>query len=157
MKTISVNCVANVSVEEAWKKMRDLGKPHFYVPGLTGAEITSIQKEGVGTSRRVYSSRTPLIETVTAWDEGRGFTLKLHSDSGDGIPPLFKNASFQYALEPVSESETKLINCMQFEMKWGILGDLLSRIIMKSMHQMQKKIVISQKMYYETGEAQKSP
>ncbi|WKD49020.1 SRPBCC family protein [Microbulbifer spongiae] len=155
MKMISVSCVANVSAEKAWEKMRDLSKPHFYVPGVTGAVIISTQKEGIGTSRRIFSSRAPLIETVTAWNEGRGFTLKLHSDDGDGIPPLFKKASFQYALEPLSKYQTRLTNCMNFEMKWGKLGHLLSGLIMRSMRQMQENIITAQKEYYETGKSQK--
>jgi hypothetical protein len=38
----------HVSREEAWEKPRDLSAAIHYLPGLTRAEITTEQREGVG-------------------------------------------------------------------------------------------------------------
>ena len=152
---VSSTSIANIDVGTAWQKLSDLSKAHFYVPDLTGTEITTEQKTGVGTSRYVYSNRAPLIETVTTWEEGKGFTLKLHHDKGDGVPPLFKTGRFHYAIQAEGDNQTRLTNTMEVEMKFGLLGKLLGKLIGKTMQQMQDQITVGQKLFYETGKKAK--
>lgn len=152
MHKVVASAVVDIPIDQAWAKLSDLSKAHYYVPDLTGTEFITEQKQGVGASRYVYSNRAPLIETVTQWNEGQGFSLRLHHDKGDGVPPMFSRARFHYSLEPISDSQTKLINSMEFEMKWGPIGQLLAKLIVKPMQQMQEKIVVGQKLYYETGD-----
>jgi len=152
MHKVSSTCVANIDLASAWQKLSDLGQAHMYVPDLTGTEITTNAKTGIGASRRVYSQRPPLIETVVEWNEGSGFTLKLHNDYGDGVPPMFSMASFVYEISAESTTTTRLSNTMEFEMKWGAIGNLLAKLIAKPMQQMQEQIVYGQKLYYETGQ-----
>ena len=157
MYKVSATTVANIDIASAWQKLSDLSQAHLYVPDLTGTEITTDTKTGVGTSRRVYSQRSPLIETVVEWNEGSGFILKLQNDKGDGVPPMFSRASFSYELSAESDTTTRLSNSMAFDMKWGALGNLLAKLIIKPMQQMQDQIVYGQRLYYETGEqAQKA-
>jgi hypothetical protein len=48
MSTASAEVTIAMPREQVWDKMRDLSRPHFYVPGVTGCEITTAQREGVG-------------------------------------------------------------------------------------------------------------
>ena len=83
-------------VAESWRLLGDLSLAHHYVPGVVRTEVTTQRKRGIGASRRVYSSDTDYInETVTAWQEGRGFTLALHTDDGSAPAP-FREAAFTY-------------------------------------------------------------
>ena len=74
-----------------------------YVPGIQRTEITSSAPEGIGASRRVYTSDTDyLIETVLAWRPEQGFTLAL--TDADGCAPLpFSAARFAYQIEAAGE------------------------------------------------------
>lgn len=152
MHKVTATTVANVDIQTAWQKLSDLSKAHLYVPDLTRTEITTELKQGVGTSRRVHSIRPTIIETVVEWNEGTGFKLKLHNDAGDGVPPLFSRASFTYTISKESDKQTRLTNSMEFQMKWGMLGNLLAKLITKPMQAMQEQIVVGQRLYYETGE-----
>lgn len=151
LQSITATAIANVSIEHAWEKLSDLSQAHQYVPDLTGTKITTESKQGVGTSRLVYSNRAPLIETVIEWEEGSRFLLKLHTKQGDEVPPLFKRASFEYAISEESASQTRLSNTMNFEMKWGAVGTLLAKLLVPTVQKMHEQIVIGQKLYYETG------
>ena len=86
------------------------------------------------------------------WNEGKGFTLRLHNDKGDGVPPLFSRATFKYAISAESATQTRLTNTMTFEMKWGWLGSMLAKLIMRPIQHLHSQIVIGQKLFYETGE-----
>jgi hypothetical protein len=149
---ITASTIANLPIEEAWVKLSDLGKAHYYVPDLTACEITTDQHIGVGASRIVRSSRPPMIETVVEWNEGEGFLLRLHHDKGDGMPPLFSRATFRYSLNKESATTTRLTNTLSYDMKWGIIGNLLGAMIQKTMQKMQKQVTYGQRLYYETGE-----
>ncbi len=57
MPTSAYEIEVHVSREEAWEKLCDLSAAIHYVPGLTSAEITTEQREGVGVSRRVCQGK----------------------------------------------------------------------------------------------------
>ena len=151
---IQASTTANLPIDQAWAKLSNLSLAHRYVPDITETKITTEQKTGVGASRIVYGRRAPLIETVVEWDEGRGFVLRLHHDKGDGVPPLFKHATFQYAID-AEGNYTKLTNTMTIVPKGGWLGDGFAKLIRKPMLQMQNRITYGQRLFYETGEAPK--
>lgn len=152
MLHITATAVADISIEEAWGKLSDLELAHFYVPDLTSTEITTDLKQGVGASRRVYSNRPTIIETVIEWNEGQGFLLNLQHDKGDGVPPLFSKGNFRYTLTKESDSSTRLTNTLSIEMKWSLFGKLLSKLIIPTLDKMQNQIVVGQKLFYETSE-----
>ena len=149
---IAATTVAHLPIEQAWEKLSDLSKAHYYVPDLTASDITTEETTGVGASRIVRSSRPPMIETVIEWNEGEGFLLRLHHDKGEGMPPLFSKATFRYSLSKESDSTTRLTNTLSYDMKYGPFGLLLGKLIEGTMHKMQKQVTVGQRLYYETGE-----
>ena len=150
---VTAQVLINLDIATSWQKLSDLRQPHCYVPDLTHTEITTDMQQGVGTSRRVYSRNRPaLIESVVQWNTGKGFRLRLHHDNGDGVPPLFSRATFEYAISATSDTQTCLSNTLEFEMRWGLVGALLVKLIMRPMQQMQNQIAIGQKLFYETGQ-----
>ena len=152
MHKVTSTSLVELDLDSTWQRLSDLSKAHFYVPDLNRTEITTEQQTGVGVSRRVYGKRPPIIETVSAWQEGQGFTLKLTNDKGDGVPPMFSRANFHYAISRETDQQTRLTNTMEFEMKFGLLGSLLAKLIKPEIQKMQDQITVGQKLFYETGE-----
>lgn len=153
MNEVSSEIEADISMQEAWEKLRDLSVPHNYVQGLTNTEITTDQREGVGASRKVFSEkRPPMDETVVVWDEGHGFLLKLHHGDSDAQGP-FKRSFFRYTIEHAGNG-TLLKNSMEYEMKWGLAGVILDKLILRKVFRaVVRDVLIGQKAFYESGEA----
>ena len=141
----------HVSREEAWGKLRDIGAAIHYVPGLTSLEITTGQREGVGTSRRVCQGKRALNETIIEWHDGQGFTLRLHRGEKNGPMPPLTEAWYDYGL---LERDGKLFlsNRMRYEIGLGFLGQWLDKLgIGKVIANAVRDSTIAQKIYYETG------
>ena len=145
--------VVDVPKERAWELLQDLSIAHNYVPGLTGSEITTDKTSGVGASRRVYRKSGGFIdETVSSWQEGTGFVLRLHrGNRGPAIP--FSDAQFRYRIEDAGSDTTALTVSLLFNMRWGALGRFVySRLLHHVIRRVVRDIALSLKRYYETGE-----
>ena len=138
--------------DAAWQRMRDLSKAHMYVPGLAPVTFVGARREGVGTHRRVRMRGLLVMdETVTAWREGEGFTLRLHRGARGPLPPL-REHYFDYGLE-VRDGRAWLVNHMRYEVGLGPLGRLLERLLLRRILRRQlEDITLAQKLYYETGQ-----
>ena len=134
-----------------WEKLRDLNKPHLYVPGLTGCQITTTQREGVGASRRVFQKgRAPMDETVIEWTEEQGFVIRLHQ--GDKSPLPFKEARFIYRIEADLDGATIFKPSMLYTMRGGAFGNLTDRLLLnRVITGIVRKVGLNLKQYYETG------
>jgi hypothetical protein len=138
--------------EQAWEKLRDLSRPHLYVPNLTGCEITTAQREGVGASRRVFQKgRAPMDETVIEWQEGHGFVIRLHN--GDRPPMPFKEARFVYRIDADDKGGTIFRPSMVYTLRGGVCGLLLDRLFLnRIIRGVVRKVGLNLKQYYETGQ-----
>ena len=135
----------------AWQRMRDLSMAHMYVPGLAPVTFVGPRREGPGTHRRVRMyGLLAMDETVTAWREGEGFTLRLHRGASGPLPPL-REHYFDYGLD-VRDGRVWLVNRMRYEVGLGPLGALLERLLLRRIFRRQlHDITLAQKLYYETG------
>ncbi len=151
MREVAHEFVIDVPHERAWELLRDLTLASKYVPMVFDARIDTEQTEGVGTSRTVFSSRKPpeLQETVTEWDDGKGFLLQLHI--GDKpIAPIFRENYFRYAIEP-SGSQTRATLAMSYGPA-GAISALLCRLLVE--RQFRKElpaIAANMKTLYEAS------
>ncbi|HQR04823.1 MAG: SRPBCC family protein [Proteobacteria bacterium] len=151
---IEAETVINIPVAQAWEKLRDLSVPQYYVSGLLKTTFNTAQKEGVGASRKVHMKNGMLLdETVIEWDEGRGFTIRLHK--GDKpMMPLFREARFHYRLEDAGNGQTRFRPAMAFAMGGGFLGDLFFNLLVKkAMTGNLGQVATAMKHYYETGKS----
>jgi hypothetical protein len=146
------NIMCNLPADKAWEKMRDISKAHLYVPGLSNTKITTPKKEGIGASRRVYGKHGVMDETVTEWNDGRGFTIRLHKGDKPAMP--FKEAHFTYRIDKIDDKRCKLTTTMIYEMPWGGLGKLLNSLFFaRIVYSNVRDVVLSMKNYYETNQA----
>jgi len=137
--------------DKAWEILRDLSRAHYYVPGLVKTEITTEQKEGVGTSRKVYQTETKgMDETVVEWTEGYGFLIRLHN--GDkGAPPPFAEGHFRYAIDDDGDA-TRLTTSLIYTLRLGAIGELLDRLFLNRIFRsVIRDVALSMRSYYETG------
>jgi len=138
--------------EAAWQKLRDLSVAHHYVPGLTGTEIRTALKEGVGASRRVFQGGGRwLDETVTEWAEGQGFEIRLHRAEQGMVAP-FREANFRYWLEDAGPSTTRLVLTLSYTLRWGVFGALLERLAMgRGVSANLRDVALGLREYYLSG------
>ena len=144
----------DLPVDAAWAKLRDLSLAHRYVPGVAKVTIDTEATEGVGASRTVYLDRWPkqMNETVERWQDGVGFTLRLHL--GDQpIAPIFQSNHFSYALSPngaPNGSRTTMTLTMAFEPR-GWLGRLLAgTVALRAFKPQLQQIARNLKAFYES-------
>jgi hypothetical protein len=137
---------------QVWEGLRDLSRAPLYVPNLTGSEFTTAQREGVGTSRRVFQKNgKPLDETVISWDEGFGFKLRLHN--GDKPPAPFKQAWFDYRIAAAPRGGTLFKPSLIYQMPLGPLGRLLDMLMINRFAlSSTRQVAENFKRHYETGE-----
>lgn len=108
MGALTFEAVIAMPRADVWAKLRDLQMARHYVKGVTAIELNTSQREGVGASRKVFmKDRPPVDETVIAWEDGRGITLKIHN--GDKAPAPFKWAKFQYVIEDGPSGKTRVL------------------------------------------------
>lgn len=147
----AVSILIDVPVAEAWSRLEDLSLAHCYVPRLTATEIVSSQRTGQGTHRRVYSGKRFLEETVTQWNPGAGFVIRLHK--GDKPMPPFHKAEFEYAILEGGAQQTQVVLSMRVVMPGGGVGRFLaSKFIMPVVRKNLVQVAAGMKHFYETGE-----
>lgn len=151
MTDVSAEAVLGMSRTQAWRHLRDFTLAQYYVPGVTGIEITTAQREGAGASRRVYcKDRKPVDETVVRWEEGRGFTVRLHHGDKPNVP--FKHAEFTYWLDDTPDGHTRIRTTMSYEPSFGILGRVLDRLLLhRVVTSTVQTIADGVRHLYETG------
>ena len=144
--------IVNLPRAEVWQRLRDLTIAHKYVPGLRDCRMTTTQREGVGASRRVYTtSGMEMDETVAEWREGQGFVIRLH-DGDKPPPPIFEEASFHYILEDAPGGATRFLPTMTYTLKFGVLGRLLDALLINMIvRSNMKKVGQGLKQFYESG------
>ena len=153
MRSVTGQAAMALPIETCWQKLRDLTRAIHYVPGLTECRITTEQKEGVGASRRVVSRQAGAMDvTVTEWDEGRGFTIRLHK--GDRPPPMFREASFRYELVPKGEG-CEIHTRMSYAPAFGPVGQVLDALVLsRVMQRTVREVAAGLAAYYEQSEAE---
>ncbi len=135
--------------EKAWEIMQDFTSPHKYVPGLLKTEMHTEQTTGVGASRRVFKKMMALDETVTEWNEGEGFKIRLHD--GDKPKP-FPNSYFIYKIEDAGDDKTRFTATMGYQFPFGALGKIIDDLIVsRIVNDEIRCVALAVKHYYETG------
>jgi hypothetical protein len=150
---VDASVTIDLPLHEVWARLRDLSLAANYVPGLVKVEMTTVQHEGVGTSRKVYQSASRYIdETVEEWLDGEGFLLRLHR--GDKAAMPFKQAWFRYRIEPLDSERTCFTASLIYELPLGLLGKLADRLVLRRMMRgVIRDVALAMKLYYESGEA----
>ncbi|MCK5881316.1 MAG: SRPBCC family protein [Sinobacterium sp.] len=135
--------------DKAWDIMQDITAPHLYVPGLLKTEMHTEQTTGVGASRRVFKKMMALDETVTEWNEGYGFRIRLHD--GPKSKPLPKSF-FIYSIADGENNTTMFTATMGYSFPLGFIGKIIDSLFVAPIVQMEiRNVALAVKHYYENG------
>ncbi len=129
MHSITVKREMNENVEAVWKVLDDYGTVYKYNPGVESSEILSEEKTGLG-ARRVchFYDGSSLKETIIKYVPNQGYSFML----SDFSLPL-KRATTHFQLAPQQKDTCLLSVTIEFEPKFGPLGWLMAKLLMRPM------------------------
>ncbi len=100
-----------------------------FAPQITSVEALTKGEDGLGSKRRNnFENGTSVVEELTAWNPGNGFTVKL-SDMG-ALPLHEANSSVR--ITPAG-GQSKVAWTFDYRVKYGPLGWLMGQTMMKIM------------------------
>ncbi len=126
MTTIRHEVHAACAPARIWALLADLEAVERYNPGVKRASLEGTQARGVGARRSCeLVPKGRVVEQVTNWEEGRAVGLEvIESD----WPIHFMR--WVTTIEP-SERGTRITQSLDYAVKFGPLGWLLDRLVMK--------------------------
>ena len=135
------------SVERVWAALADLEAVQEYNPTVKDARYTSTHREGVGVSRRCdLIPKGWVTERVTAWEPKAALALELCEHQW---PVEF----MRWRTELTSDGNgTRVQQRLEYQVKFGLLGALLDRLVMRRKLDLAIGAVFDGlKRYVETG------
>jgi hypothetical protein len=113
--------------EGVWALLADLEAVQHYNPGVRRAAIEGTQRTGVGAQRSCeLSPKGRVIERVTHWEESRALGLEVVESDW----PIHY-MRWVTRIEP-NGAGTRISQSLEYKVKFGPLGWLLDRVVMKS-------------------------
>lgn len=126
MTTIQHDVHAACSPERVWALLSDLEAVQRYNPGVRRAAVEGPQRTGVGAQRTCeLLPKGRVVERVTHWEDGRALGLEVTESEW---PLHFMR--WVTRLEP-NGSGTRITQSLEYKVKFGALGWLLDRAVMK--------------------------
>ena len=126
MTTIQHDVRAACPPERLWELLSDLEAVQRYNPGVRSAAIEGPQRSGVGARRSCeLAPRGRVVERVTHWEPGRAVGLEVAESDW---PIHFMR--WVTRVEPIGGG-TRLTQSLEYQVKFGPLGWLLDRLVMK--------------------------
>jgi hypothetical protein len=117
---------AHCAPERVWALLADLEAVARYNPGVTAASVRGVQRTGVGAMRTCeLEPKGRVIERVTVWDEGSALGLEVAESDW---PIHFMR--WVTRVEPV-EGGSRITQDLEYRVKFGPLGWVLDRLVMK--------------------------
>jgi hypothetical protein len=126
MTIIQHDVLAACPPERVWALLADLEAVGRYNPGVRRAALEGAQRTGVGARRSCeLVPKGRVVERVTHWEDGRALGLEVAESDW---PIHFMR--WVTRLEP-SGAGTRITQALEYEVKFGPLGWLLDRFVMK--------------------------
>jgi hypothetical protein len=126
MTVIQHDVHAECPPERVWALLADLEAVGRYNPGVRRAALEGTQRVGVGAQRSCeLVPRGRVVERVTHWEDGRAVGLEVAKSDW---PIHFMR--WVTRLEP-SGRGTRITQALEYRVKFGWLGWLLDRLVMK--------------------------
>ncbi|MGI9657865.1 MAG: SRPBCC family protein [Gaiellaceae bacterium] len=128
MSVVQRTEVVNGSLDETWAEIADLRAVEDWHPNVARVEILTDQSEGLGAARRVeFQDGNSVVETVVEESEQQFSTLKMTE------MPMMKSALVTIGTEERTPATTGVTFSLDYQMKYGPIGWLISTLMMKRM------------------------
>jgi hypothetical protein len=126
MTTIHHEIHAACPPSKVWKVLANLEEVARYNPGVRSAETIGARRTGVGAIRACdLVPKGRVVERVTHWEEGHALGLEVTESDW---PIHFMR--WVTRVEP-SDGGTRISQELEYELKFGPVGWLLDRLVMK--------------------------
>ncbi len=130
MACVETKINAKASVNRVWEVMSNYGDVHLYHPKVKSSPVLSKNVKGVGAIRRCeFYDNSSVVEKVTNWNEGRSISVVLSEMSS--MPLKKANATIQ--VEAVDLTTSLLSIDMTFDVKYGPLGWMMGKLMIRPM------------------------
>ena len=128
MQSIAIEKKLAYTADSVWKKWDDISGIYKFHPLIERSPIIGDKTNGLGTQRICYfNDGNELTEQVIEYNaEKRSMSLSIDAN----FMPI-KNATADIRVTPISESLTKVDFQMNFDAKFGPLGVILAKLVMK--------------------------
>ena len=150
MTTFKKQIIINTSQQRVWEIVSDLGGVYKFNPSVRKSYYTTRKTKGVGAARICeLQPAGKILETVTHWNEGAGFTLQI--DPIEKAPPV-KNFKGLFQLKELKNNSTRVSVTIDYQMKLGAIGLLLNNLMIQSkMEKGIEDLLEGLKVHAETG------
>ena len=131
MHRVTITRELNHDVADVWRLLDDFGAIAKYNPGVESAEIVSARPTGLDAQRIChFYDGTSLTETIVRYQPGHGYSF----DLSDFALPL-KQATSHFDLTHISDGRSLLTVTLEFTPKFGPLGWLMGKLMIRPMLQ----------------------
>ena len=137
----------NAYKEKVWEVLGDFGGVSKWAPTVAKSFSTTTATEGVGCERKCeIPGFGNVSERITEWDEGSRIRYDV-----EGVGPM-KSMTSGFSLRREGK-ETLASMTVNFQMKFGIIGALMDRLMVRRKISKQVQITLAGlKHHVETGE-----
>jgi carbon monoxide dehydrogenase subunit G len=123
------NLTMNAAPDAVWAVLSRFMNIDEFAPQIASVDALTTGDIGVGSKRRNhFDNGTSLVEEVTVWKPGQGYTVKL---SDMAAMPL-NEASSEIRITPVG-GQSRVTWTFDYRVKYGPLGWLMGQTLMKMM------------------------
>lgn len=146
MTKLTNEITINAPVEKIWQVLTSVGELDKYDPTVKTSTQTSSIGSGLGASRKVdmLDGKNWFEEKTTVCKPNEALTFELTACS---FP--IKGLKHSYSFQKMG-NQTKVTQVMEYEVKWGLLGKLLDKMmILKQSDNGIKKFFGGLKAYVE--------
>ncbi|MBL1421765.1 MAG: SRPBCC family protein [Alphaproteobacteria bacterium] len=139
MTIFSVEKTINAPKDKVWKLLADFENIDFFNDAINKSYlIDKSENGGLGATRHcdLSDGKNYLKERVLKWDEGEGMTIDIYATS----MPLKSNI-VRFEIEEFGD-KTKARMIFDYEMKFGLLGKLMSKLGLTAFMRKQTNLVL---------------
>lgn len=139
MTVFSVEKTINAPKEKVWELLADFRNIDFFNDAINKSYlIEDSENGGLGATRHcdLSDGKNYLKERVLKWDEGEGMTIDIYATS---MP--IKSNIVRFEIESFGE-KTKARMIFDYEMKFGLLGKLMSKLGLTAFMRKQTNLVL---------------
>lgn len=139
MAIIHNEVLINASIEKVWGILADLEQLEKYDPTVKKSSLVSSEASGLGAKRKVemLDGKNWFEEKVTVFKPNTSLTFQLTDCS---FP--IKGLSHSYSFERIG-NQTKVKQVMDYTVKFGIVGKLLDKMMIRKQSDRGIKLFMS--------------
>ncbi|MCE7735021.1 MAG: SRPBCC family protein [Candidatus Heimdallarchaeota archaeon] len=129
MNQSKVTKTINLPIEQVWEVVADFGNVHYYHPYVESTSLLTENNNELNAERvcHFYDGQN-IHEKVTHFEKYEYVEIAIL----DGLKGPVKNVNGKIIVKKVSDEVTDLSMILSYETKFGIIGSVMNRLIMKS-------------------------